>query len=86
LPGYQPDQVPPGAALRFELWKRGDGREVVRLSFTGQSLSQLRNREPLSIAHPPMTVPVFIPGCSAAGQGYDCPLDLLQARVAAMAE
>jgi len=82
LPGYQPDQVPPGGAMRFELWRRGmDGREVIRLSFTAQSLSQLRNREPLSAAHPPLSVPVFIPGCSEAGPTYDCPLDLLAKRV-----
>jgi 4-phytase/acid phosphatase len=83
LPGWQPDQVPPGGALRFELWRRAsDGKEVVRLSFTGQSLAQLRNREPLSAARPPPTAPVFIPGCSEAGPGYDCPLDRLERRLA----
>ena len=76
LPGYQPDQVPPGGAMRFELWRRGaDGREVIRLSFTGQSLSQLRNRLPLSVENPPLSVPVFIPSCSEARPAYDCPLD-----------
>jgi 4-phytase/acid phosphatase len=86
LPGYQPDQVPPGGALRFEVWKRRDGREAIRLSFTAQSLAQLRNRLTLSPDHPPPTVPVFIPGCSDSSPAYDCPLDLFQARVAAMAE
>lgn len=86
LPGYQPEQVPPGGALRFELWKRGDGRHVVRLSFTAQSLAQLRGKLPLTAENPPLTVPVFIPGCSEAGPAYDCPLDLFQARIAAMAE
>lgn len=82
LPGYQPDQVPPGGALRFELWRRGtDGREVIRLSFTGQSLDQLRNRLPLSADRPPLSVPVFIPGCSEAGPSYDCPLDGFAKRV-----
>jgi 4-phytase/acid phosphatase len=81
LPGYQPDQVPPGGALRFELWRRGDGREVLRLSFTAQSLSQLRNRLPLDRDRPPLTVPVFIPGCSEAGPAYDCPLDRFAARL-----
>jgi len=80
LPGYQPDQVPPGGAMRFELWRRGaDGREVIRLSFTAQSLSQLRNREPLTADRPPLSVPVFIPGCSEAGAAYDCPLEVLVA-------
>jgi 4-phytase/acid phosphatase len=82
LPGYQPDQVPPGGALRFELWRRGgDGHEVVRLSFTAQSLAQLRNRQPLNRDRPPVTVPVFIPGCSESGPAYDCPLDRFAARV-----
>jgi 4-phytase/acid phosphatase len=87
LPGYQPDQVPPGGALRFELWRRArDGREVVRLSFTGQSLAQLRNRETLSAERPPLTAPVFIPGCSEAEPAYDCPLDRLEKRVAEATE
>jgi len=87
LPGYQPDQVPPGGALRFELWRRArDGREVVRLSFTGQSLAQLRNREKLSAERPPLTVPVFIPGCSEAEPAYDCSLDRLEKRVAEATE
>lgn len=82
LPGYQPGQVPPGGAMRFELWRRAaDGREVIRLSFTAQSLSQLRNRQKLSAAQPPLSVPVFIPGCSEAGPSYDCPLDVFAARV-----
>jgi 4-phytase/acid phosphatase len=82
LSGYQQDQVPPGGALRFEVWRRGsDGREVIRLSFTGQTLAQLRNREPLSVERPPLTAPVFIPGCSEAGPAYDCPLDLFSKRV-----
>jgi 4-phytase/acid phosphatase len=87
LAGYQPDQVPPGGALRFELWRRGaDGREVVRLSLTAQSLSQLRERQPLSLEKPPLTAPVFIPGCSEAGPSYDCPLDGFARRVAEAAD
>ncbi|HMA52538.1 MAG TPA: histidine-type phosphatase [Magnetospirillaceae bacterium] len=81
LPGYQPDQVPPGGALRFELWRRGDGAEIVRLSFTAQSLTQLRERLPLTAERPPATVPVFIPGCSEATPSYDCPLDRLVKRI-----
>lgn len=82
LPRYQPDQVPPGGALRFELWRRAaDGREVIRLSFTAQSLAQLRGRLPLGTGNPPPTVPVFIPGCSESGPAYDCPLDRFVKRV-----
>jgi 4-phytase/acid phosphatase len=84
LSGYQPDQVPPGGALRFELWKRGDGREVVRLSFTAQSLPQLRDSLPLSLDQPPLTAPVFIPGCSEATPAYDCPLELFASRLGAV--
>ena len=82
LQGYQPDQVPPGGALRFELWRRaGDGREVVRVLFTAQSLAQLRGRLPLGPDDPPYSAPVFIPGCSEAGSDYDCPVERLRVLV-----
>ncbi|WP_044563972.1 histidine-type phosphatase [Azospirillum sp. B4] len=75
LPGYQPDQVPPGSALVLERWRRADGQAVVRARFTAQSLKQLRDLMPLTEDRPPLSAPVFIPGCSQAGQTMDCPLD-----------
>ncbi len=59
------DDTPPGGALVFELWKsRKDGAYSVRTFYTAQTLDQMRNSAPLSLANPPQCVPVFVPGCS----------------------
>ncbi|MET3666133.1 histidine-type phosphatase [Caulobacter sp. 1776] len=81
LPGYQPNQIQPGGALVFERWRRDDGVRVIRTRFTGQSLKQLRDATPLSLTTPPLSAPVFIPGCSAATPAFDCPLDRFDAVV-----
>jgi 4-phytase/acid phosphatase len=73
--GYQPNQIAPGGALMFERWRRADGVSVIRARFTVQSLSQLRERKSLSLASPPEASPIFVPGCSEAGPGFDCPAD-----------
>jgi len=78
VPGYQPNQVPPGGALIFERWTRADGKEVVRLRFEVQSLHQMHGRIPLGANEPPLSAPVFIPGCSESGPSYDCSLDGFQ--------
>jgi 4-phytase/acid phosphatase len=74
-PGYQPNQIAPGGALVFERWRRADGVRVIRARYTVQSLSQLRERKPLSLAAPPEASPIFIPGCSEAGPAFDCPIE-----------
>lgn len=82
-PGYQPNQIAPGGALVFELWKRADGREVIRARYTVQTLPQLRERRALSLAAPPASSPLFIPGCSQAAAAFDCPLETFSRIVAA---
>lgn len=72
LPGYQPNQIQPGGALVFERWKRDDGVRVVRVRFTGQSLSQLRNMTALDAKTPPLSAPVFVQGCGTATPSFDC--------------
>jgi 4-phytase/acid phosphatase len=58
------DDTPPGGALIFELWKAsGTGTYSVRTFFTAQTLDQMRNATPLSLANPPERVPVFVPAC-----------------------
>ncbi|WP_017164994.1 histidine-type phosphatase, partial [Xanthomonas phaseoli] len=74
LPGYQADQTVPGGALVFERWRRADGQRVIRLRYTAQSLTQLRERQPLTLQAPPPSAAIFIPGCSTATPAYDCPL------------
>lgn len=73
LPGQTFDATPPGSALVFELYRnRATGANTVRVFFISQTLNQIRFLSPLSVAHPPSVVPVFVPGCSQAAPGYPC--------------
>jgi 4-phytase/acid phosphatase len=74
LPGYQPDETPPGGALIFSLWRDSEtGRFSVKLRYLAQTLDQMRNAIPLSIATPPASEDVALPGCEAAKQNSGCP-------------
>jgi 4-phytase/acid phosphatase len=66
LPGYQPDDTPPGGALIFSLWRDPTGPYYVKLRYVAQTLDQMRNGQPLSLAVPPASQDVRIPGCPAA--------------------
>lgn len=73
LPGQTFDATPPGSALVFELYRnRATGANTVRVLFISQTLDQMRFLSPLSAAHPPSAVPIFVPGCSQAASGYPC--------------
>ncbi len=71
LPGYQPDDAPPGGALVFSLWKSSD-KYSVRLQFVAQTPGQMHDGTALSKARPPAIANVFVPGCSSAAEGYPC--------------
>lgn len=43
LPGYAPDEIPPGGALALSLWQRPDGEYDVRAQFFAQSLETLHD-------------------------------------------
>ncbi len=74
--GYQADVAAPGGALVFELRQsRSTGDFVVRTVYITQTMDQLRQRSPLTLAAPPAVAPVFIPGCSTQNATFDCPLD-----------
>lgn len=61
------NDTPPGGALIFEMWKqRESAMYSVRTYYTAQTLDQMRMATPLSLASPPETAPVFIPGCGQA--------------------
>jgi 4-phytase / acid phosphatase len=74
------DDTPPGGALVFELWRRSPkpssqqspaSSYEVRAYYTAQTLDQMRNSTPLTLADPPESVPVFLPGCSRSDLSCD---------------
>ena len=74
LPGYQPDDTPPGGALIFSVWREsGTGQFSVKLRYLAQTLDQMRNASPLSITAPPASQDVSLPGCEAAQGDSGCP-------------
>jgi len=76
LPGYQPDFCAPGGALVFELrQKKVSKKYIVRVYYTAQSLSQLRGLETLSLANPPETAQLLLPG-GHAGNKSSTSLDI----------
>lgn len=87
LPGYQPDVAAPGGALVFELRQSmSTGEYIVRASYVSQTMDQLRHQTGLTLAAPPASAPVFIPGCSIRNATFDCPLaDFVQVAKRAIA-
>lgn len=75
LPGYQPDFCGPGGAMVLQLRQsQSTGEYIVLASYIAQTLDQLRSQTPLTLAAPPASAPLFIPGCSAGNATFDCPL------------
>ena len=67
LPGYQPDETPPGGALLFSLWEDSTKRRFfVRTEYLAASLEQMRDTAVLTNAAPPLRYPVAIPGCEGS--------------------
>ena len=75
IPGSPMDPTFPAGALVFELWKRG-GQDsyFVRVSYVAPTLDQARDAIPFTADNPPARAPIYIPGCSGPGPGYDAPL------------
>ena len=75
LPGYPSNTCSPGGAIVFELRQsQSTGEYIIRASYIGQTLDQLRNLTPLTLAAPPASAPLFIPGCSQRNATFDCRL------------
>jgi len=73
LPGYQPNDTPPGGALVFELWRQpANGEYSVRTYYTAQTLEQMRQALPLTLDSPPAKAAVFVPACGTAKAGSPC--------------
>ena len=74
LPGYQDDDTPPGGALLFPLWRDSrTGQLSVKLRYLAQTLDQMRNANSQSVAAPPASQDVSMPGCDAAEGDEGCP-------------
>ena len=79
LPGYQPNDTPPGGAMVFELRKgKQDRLYYVRVYYVCQTLDQMRHMTPLSLDVPPAVAPIFIPDGSSSTPGYDCELSVFE--------
>jgi 4-phytase/acid phosphatase len=77
LPGYQPDDTPPGGALIFSLWQQSDsGRYFVRTQYLAQTLEQMRSSSPLTLATPPAKEDVTVAGCESATVTIGCSWDI----------
>jgi 4-phytase/acid phosphatase len=72
LPGYQPDFCAPGGALVFELRQvTATGQYLVRVFYTAQTFDQLRNLTTLTLAEPPATMQLLIPGGGYSATNLD---------------
>jgi 4-phytase / acid phosphatase len=72
LPGYQPDFCAPGGTLVFELRQiTATGQYIVRVFYTAQTFDQLRNLIPLTLANPPATMQLLIPGGNNSATNLD---------------
>jgi 4-phytase/acid phosphatase len=76
LPGYQPDDTPPGGALIFSLWQMDTGQYFVRTQYLAQTLEQMRNSTPLNLADPPAREDVSVAGCQPATATIGCSWDV----------
>jgi 4-phytase/acid phosphatase len=81
LRGYQPDDTPPGGALVFSLWRDDAGQDSVTAQYIAQSLDQMRHADRLTVAEPPLTQEVSIPGCPSDSGNSDCPWARFKAAV-----
>jgi 4-phytase/acid phosphatase len=71
LPGYQPDDTPPGGALIFSLWQEPASlRLFVKTQYLAQSFDQMRNAIPLSLSSPPAAQEIMIPGCKSEAKQH----------------
>ena len=73
LPGYQPDDTPPGGALVFSLWKESTGRMLVRTQYIAQTLDQMRARAVLTMKAPPASQMLDVRGCEGEATDGSCP-------------
>jgi len=69
VPSYPRDDPPPGGALGFEMLSDASGEHFVRAFYRSQTMDQVRELQPLSVANAPSYEYLPIPACAAL-----CPL------------
>ncbi len=72
IDGYQRDDAAPGGALVFQLWHRPGKPDAVKVFYWVQTPDQMRQSMPLSLAAPPASANIFLPGCSLSESGVPC--------------
>ena len=76
IPGYQANEVSPGSALAFELFREpSTGQLYVRLAFFAQTPEQMSRATVLNLAQPPGAVAVDLPACAAYARERSCPIE-----------
>ncbi len=83
IDGYQRDDAAPGGALIFELWRRPGKLDYVTVSYWVQTPEQMRRKITLSLAAPPASADVYLPGCSSPEAGAPCGWDEFQSLITA---
>lgn len=79
LPGYQPDDTPPGGALVLSLWRaQATGNYFVRAQYVAQSLEQMREATRLTLVSPPEQQDLLMPGCPRESLTAGCPLPTVE--------
>ena len=79
LPGYQPEDTPPGGALVFSLWQQPKtGQYFVRTQYLAQTLQQMRSATALTLAAPPANEDVAVAGCESATGSFGCPWETFE--------
>jgi len=69
--------------MGFELLRDVGGRAFVRAFYAAQTMDQLRELQPLTVANPPAYAYFPIPGCGVNGDPTLCPLETFRKIVGA---
>lgn len=71
---YPRNNFPPGGSLVFERWRdKHSQQRYLRIYFQSQSLDQIRQLTPLSVANPLLTTEWHFNGCKITMMGTLCP-------------
>ena len=74
VPSYPADDIPPGGALGFEVWRNAEGMEYIRAFFRAQTMDDLRDLRPFDSRHQPYRGYLPIPGCGNSPAATTCTL------------